>query len=87
VNTVNARDLWKGLGIKKDFSNWIKAQIERAFLVEGRDFIKVPQKGELSKTGQIKQEYFLTIESAKHIAMMSGPEKGYEHREYFIYSN
>jgi anti-repressor protein len=82
VQTVNARDLHAFLGIGKDFSNWIKAQLERARLVENRDFIKVAQKGELS--GQTRIDYFLTIEAAKHIAMMSGSEKGFEVREYFI---
>ena len=37
VQTVNARELHAFLEVKKDFSNWIKKQIERARLVEGRD--------------------------------------------------
>jgi anti-repressor protein len=82
VQTVNARELHAFLEIGKDFSNWIKAQLERARLVEDRDFVKVAQKGELG--GQTRIEYFLTIEAAKHIAMMSGSEKGFEVREYFI---
>lgn len=84
INTVNARDLHRFLGVKKDFSDWIKQQIERARLLEGRDFLKVPQKGELSLTGQIRTEYYLTLEAGKHIAMLSGTEKGFEVREYFI---
>lgn len=80
--TVNARDLHQFLQVGKDFSNWIKAQIERARLVEDRDFVTVAQKGVGGKFGTI--DYHLTIESGKHVAMMSGTDKGFEVREYFI---
>ena len=84
AQTVNARELHASLEVGKDFSNWVKAQITRARLVENRDFVKVAQKGELSSTGQTVIEYHLTIEAAKHIAMVSGTDKGFEVREYFI---
>ena len=61
------------LEVKKDFSNWIKKQIERARLVEGRDFITLTQKGERNegvRGASISIDYHLTIEAAKHIAMM-----------------
>ncbi|MBS0427150.1 MAG: antA/AntB antirepressor family protein [Proteobacteria bacterium] len=82
--TVNGRDLHAELGVKKDFTDWIKAQIKRAMLVEDRDYVKVPQKGELSATGQVRHDYHLTIEASKHIAMMSGTARGAEVREYFL---
>jgi phage anti-repressor protein len=41
VQTVSARVLHTNLGVKRDFSNWIKAQIKRARLVVGRDYITV----------------------------------------------
>lgn len=82
--TVNARELHASLGITKDFSTWVKSQIKRARLVENIDFIKLTQKGELSATGQTVIDYHLTLESAKHIAMMSGSEKGVEVRGYFL---
>ena len=73
ASAVNARDLYAFLEVKKDFSNWIKKQIERARLVEGRDFITFAQKGERNegvRGASISIEYYLTIEAAKHIAMM-----------------
>lgn len=82
VQTVNARTLHESLGVKKDFSDWIKAQIKRAMLVENRDFVAVPQKGDGGKFAAI--EYHLTLEAGKHIAMLSGTAKGREVREYFI---
>ncbi len=81
-DTVNARQLHAGLELKKDFSDWIKAQILRARLVENMDFVTVPQKGVGGKFSST--EYHLTIDSAKHIAMMSGTDKGVDVRRYFI---
>ena len=59
VQAINARQLQASLGSKKDFSNWIKAQIERLGLIEGLEWTKgdlsaqkgeqktlLPQKGE-----------------------------------------
>lgn len=59
VQAINARQLQASLGSKKDFSNWIKAQIERLGLIEGLEWAKgdlsaqkgeqktlLPQKGE-----------------------------------------
>lgn len=82
--TANARELHARLEVSKDFSTWVKAQIKRARLIDGRDFIKVTQKGELSATGQTLFEYHLTLDASKHIAMLSNTEKGFEVREYFI---
>lgn len=82
VQTANARELHTFLAVKKDFSDWIKAQIKRAMLKDGADYITVPQKGEGGKFTAI--EYHLTIEAGKHIAMLAGTAKGKEVREYFI---
>lgn len=84
VQTVNARELHKSLGVAKDFSTWVKAQIKRADLTENEDYLKLTQKGELSATGQTVTEYHLTIEAGKNLAMLSGTAKGKEVRAYFI---
>lgn len=36
VNAVNARELWKALGSKRRYSDWIKDRLEG--FVEGKDF-------------------------------------------------
>ena len=84
---MNARDLHAFLEVKKDFSNWIKKQIIRARLVEGRDFVVItgsPKRanGEFNPKPSI--DYHLAIDAAKHIAMMSGCDKGVEARDYFL---
>ena len=82
VPTFNGRDLHADLGVRKDFSDWIKVQIKRAMLVENEDFITVPQKGDGGKFAPI--EYHLTIEAGKHIAMLSGTARGKVVRDYFL---
>lgn len=82
IQTVNARELHSYLGVGKDFSNWIKAQIKRADLVEGVDYVTVAQKGVGGKFDSI--DYHLTIDAGKNIAMLSGTAKGKEVRRYFI---
>lgn len=83
--TVNARDLHSFLEVGKDFTTWVKAQIDRARLSEGRDYVEVyPQKGENPQGGRPRAEYHLTVEAAKHVAMMSGTDKGFAVRDYFL---
>lgn len=82
IKTVNARDLHSFLGAKKDFSSWMKKQIQRARLVENRDFVTVTLPGEGGRFSAI--EYHLSLDSGKHVAMLSGTDKGFEVREYFI---
>lgn len=85
---VNARHLHAFLEIGKDFSTWIKVQIQRCDLVENVDFQPLTQKGERLGNGRFngsnKIEYALSIEAAKEIAMMSQTPKGKMARRYFI---
>lgn len=84
VQTVKARVLHEFLESKADFSTWIKQQIERARLVEGRDYLLHNFVDQLPSGAKHKTDYSLTIESAKHIGMMSGTDKGFEVRDYFL---
>lgn len=84
INTVDARSLHRELEVNKDFSDWIKSQIERAQLFKGEDFEVVPQKGENPLGGRPSIDYALTIDAAKNISMMSATEKGKQVRRYFI---
>lgn len=84
VNSVNARDIHNYVESKKDFSNWIKNRLEQLNAVENEDFVKLTQKGELSKTGQTRIEYIVTLDIAKHLAMMERNAQGKNIRDYFI---
>lgn len=80
--TINARDLWSFIEVKRDFSTWIKYKLI--------DFIKdIDYTLHHKIVGQVSGaknliEYHLTIDTAKHIAMMERNEKGRQIRQYFI---
>jgi phage anti-repressor protein len=89
VQTVNARTLHANLGSKRDYTSWVKAQIDRARLKDGRDFVTAESLSSpflVSSKARSQQiiEYHLTVDAAKHIAMMANTDKGFEIREYFI---
>lgn len=84
VNAVSAKKLHKELEIKRDFSTWIKNQIDRAELSEGVDFNLLTLKGEQVSGAKYSKEYILILDAAKHIAMMSQSKKAKEVRNYFI---
>lgn len=82
---VSARDLHKGLGLKKRFSVWWEQNSKQ--LIEHEDFMGVPGGTPITNGNgrtQILDDYFLTIDTAKHLAMQSQTEKGREYRTYFI---
>ena len=78
VHSINARDLHQKLEVKKDFSNWIKYQFKRGFFIENTDYIRTRQKRRVGAVEKEITEYFLTLDTAKEIAMMSGTPKGKE---------
>ncbi len=85
INSVNARELWKSLGVNKKFTDWIIYQIKRGMFDKNIDFITSSQKCEIANGGyKMVNEYYLTLDTAKEIAMMSGTTKGKEVRNYFI---
>lgn len=49
VQCVSARELYEGLKVQKDFSDWIKNQLENVDAVEGKDFSTL--KGKTSEIG------------------------------------
>jgi phage anti-repressor protein len=82
--TVNGRDIHSFLAIGKDYSNWIRAQIKRAHLIENMDYIVFAQMGKNPHAGRPLQEYAFTFDAAKHICMRSSTDKGHEIRRYFL---
>lgn len=82
---VMARKLHAALGIGKDFTDWFKAQVRRGGFVEGEDYRAVlPQKGVNPLGGRPSVDFALTIDTAKHIALMSGTPKGRQYRAHLI---
>lgn len=81
---VNARDLHKGLKVKTRFSEWVKQNFK--ILEEGYDFSSVVTTTQLNQYGGTKeiQDYALSLDAAKNLAMVSKTDKGKEVRKYFI---
>ena len=87
VQVVSARELYKGLNIKKRFSSWVSDNF--------KDFIEdIDFKGVLISTPfnpkypdgkqQELQDYAITISMAKELCMMSHTELGKKYRKYFL---
>lgn len=84
TNAVSARDLHTGLESKQDFSTWIKKRLEDLGAIENIDYLLHKKKEQLESGAKHLTEYIITIDIAKHIAMMERNEKGKEYRQYFI---
>ncbi|CAI3480627.1 phage antirepressor KilAC domain-containing protein [Enterococcus cecorum] len=80
---VSARELHKALNVKTRFSQWVEQNFKH--FRKGNDFTSVVTTTVVNNGAKRElQDYALSVEMAKHIAMMSGTEKGYEIRDYFI---
>lgn len=82
---VSARELYDALEVKKRFSAWFETNTKQ--LIENEDFTGVPGGTPVvGGNGNVQhlQDYLLTVDAAKQIAMMSGTPKGREVRMYFI---
>lgn len=81
---VSARHLWLKLDSKDQFVHWIKDQVRRANLIENTDYLIYGEKPINSGRGRARHEYYLTTNSAKHIALMSNTTNGKEIRQGLI---
>lgn len=86
---VNARDLHRVLEVGRDFSTWIKERIEKYNFIEGKDYQKKenlssPNSGSTKARPQVMIDYFLSLSTAKELAIVENNEKGREIRQYLI---
>lgn len=84
LNSVNARELHTFLAVGRDFSNWIKARIQKYGFVENQDFIVVANSGENLLGGRPSLDYHVSIDMAKHLSMVENNDQGRKARTYFI---
>lgn len=100
VKAVNGRELHQALGVGRKFSTWIQYQCERCILIEDEDFERaVPTIGNQEIRGKmavtrwlearvgkdVPIEYYLTMESAKKIAVLSQTAGGNLVWKYFLH--
>jgi len=77
---VSAKELYNTLELKKDFTTWFKKMASYGF-EEHKDF--TPFRVE-STGGRPSSDYAITLDMAKHIAMLQRTEQGMKIRQYFI---
>ena len=72
------------LRVKTKFADWIKRRLFDSLFVEHNDFLVLKKENSENRNLQESTEYYVTIEMAKHLAMMENTKRGYEVRQYFI---
>ena len=85
--TVSARDLYEFLEATERFNSWFERMTQYG-LTEGEDFnplksLRVQTEGNREVQREV-DDYQLTIDTAKQIAMLQRNEKGTQARKYFI---
>ncbi|NJK43979.1 MAG: hypothetical protein HC933_06550 [Pleurocapsa sp. SU_196_0] len=85
---VNARDLHKALRVGRDFSTWLKQRLLDLGAIENRDYVVLDGSPDLVTGGleynNSRIEYAITLDIAKHLAMLEKNEVGQAIRQYFI---
>lgn len=84
-HSVDARQLHAILNVGRDFSTWMRSRIDSLEFVEGTDFAVIvhsPDPGNGLPMGRI--DYALTLDAAKHVALVERTEVGRKVRAYFI---
>lgn len=80
---VSARELHKALEIKERFSLWFGRYND--IFIENEDFTSVGLPTVVNNGAtRVLDDYDMTLDMAKHIAMMTKTDKGREVRNYFI---
>lgn len=80
---VSARDLHRALELSSRFSRWVEQNFKD--FEEGIDFQPVLVSTPRENRGSIElQDYYITIDMAKQLCLMSHTEKGKQYRRYLI---
>jgi phage anti-repressor protein len=82
VQSVSAKELYEGLDLDK--SNWKrwseKNIVNNEFFLENRDWLGFV----IVTNGNETNEFAISLNFAKHLAMMAKTKKAHEYRDYFI---
>lgn len=78
---VDGRELHGALEVRRDFTTWMKDRIEVGQFEDGEDFSPILGK---TSNGRPKTEYLLSLDMAKHLAMLERSPAGKACRAYFI---
>lgn len=67
-----------------EYSSWIKRRIEECKFKENEDFVVFIKSDGNSLGGRPRKEIFISLDTAKHLAMLERSEVGKAVRQYFI---
>lgn len=82
---INARDLWTQLGGPQgQFNKWVERKFKPYGFVKNVDFKPFGQNCPKPQGGRPENEYMLSIDMAKQLAMIDKKEVGFIARSYFI---
>ena len=86
---VSAKELYLGLGLdKSNWSRWSKVNIEEdKFFNESEDWARLKDDSDnqlVTNPNKVSYDYVITLDFAKHLAMMARTEKSHEYRNYFL---
>jgi anti-repressor protein len=85
---VNARGLHQALQVQSHFKDWIRRRLFESIAVENQDYCVLDSRSNLSRSelesNNQQIDYVLTLDTAKHIAMLERTDIGRAIRQYFI---
>ena len=84
VQAVMGRDLHAFLEVKEPYTDWLPRMVAYGF-EEGKDFVQKNLIGQ-DKLGRRREtiNHVITLDMAKHLAMIQRTDRGRQAREYFI---
>lgn len=81
---VVARELYNYLGIKRQFTNWVKEKVEAHSFVENQDYCSFNKNVKRETGGSVRKEFVFRLHAAKKIALGTNNEAGDKIKDYFI---
>lgn len=87
VNVVSGQELHEFLEVGVKFSDWIARKIKKYQLIENQDYLLVAQKRATNNPKNPTytfNDYALTLDCAKQLAMVENNDRGKQARIYFI---
>lgn len=84
ANAVDARELHAKLGSKQQFADWIKIRIAECRFKEGQEYVSFQKIMKREVGASVRTDYLLSLDAAKHFALMERTEVGFKIRQFFI---
>ena len=81
AQAVMGRDLHAFLGVRDNYTDWMKRMIAYGFSA-GQDFSEISDKP--SGAGRPRTDHIVSLDMAKEISMIQRTDKGKQARQYFI---